>query len=92
MWGLVPGSLTRNRTQSPWFLNLVRFEPRAPELGVRGLSHWTIGGVPIVCLGLVLVVKTAKCHSSREQSRQPSQCPKPSYWIRVVILIESELT
>lgn len=62
--------------------------PGPTALAVRGLSHWTTRGLPIIRLDLVLVVKTAKCHSSSEQSRQFSWCPRPSYWIRVV-LIES---
>ena len=64
-------------------------EPRAPELGVRGLNHWTTRGAPIVRLDLVLVLRTAKGHSSPEESPQSSRCPRPSYWIQVVILIES---
>lgn len=35
------------------------------------------------------MVKTAKCRSSSEQSRQSSWCPRPSYWIRVVLLVKS---
>lgn len=63
--------------------------PGPTALAVRGLSHWTTRGLPIICLDLVLVVKTAKCRSSSEQSRQSSWCPRPSYWVRVVLLIKS---